>query len=134
MHFSFSASLTSCDGEYRPRLLRWQDMIGIKRDYIGIWDDISEYLSIEKENRGWSLYTNHFSSNSDKFQKLNNDLDQIIKTEMYPMMFLDMTWFITIYNELIGLSESHMNENFREIFLGYYKTDVEFIKQMIKTK
>jgi ribosomal protein S17E len=132
MHFSFSFSLTSSDGEYRYRLIRWQDIQHIKKDFQDIWDEVSQYVSLLRETKNWSLYTNHFSPKLGEFTSYNTDLDQIIKTELYPITFLSATWFLTMYNEMYNLTENHMNEDFKDLFLSDFKTHKKFMTELIK--
>ncbi len=132
MHFSFSHSMVSSDGEYRSRLIRWNDLMKAKMHFLNLWDDLTDYILSVIEPRGWTIYTNTFSSNAVKagMPILNNELDQIVKTEVFPTLFLSATWFLTIYNHIIGLTEAHMNSDFYDIMFANLEEDVKFIKSL----
>ena len=44
MHFSFSHSMVSSDGEYRSRLIRWNDLMKAKNSFLNLWDDLTDYI------------------------------------------------------------------------------------------
>lgn len=132
MHFSFSHSMVSSDGEYRSRLIRWNDLMKAKNSFLNLWDDLTDYIISVIEPRGWTIYTNTFSTSAVKsgLPILNNELDQIIKTEVFPTLFLSATWFLTIYNHIIGLTEAHMNSDFYDIMFANLNEDIKFIKTL----
>lgn len=127
MHFSFGPSMISCDGEYRPRLIRWHDLANVRGNFIEIWNDINEYIAKSMDAREWTCYTNHFASHI-----ADIELDSIIKTELFPVMFLSAAWFITVFNEIYNISETHMNENFRKIMLKKLPEDKKYFANLIK--
>lgn len=127
MHFSFGPSMVSCDGEYRPRLIRWHDLDNVRGAFIEIWNDINEYIASGMDDRQWTCYTNHFATHV-----TDVELDSIIKTELFPVMFLSAAWFITVYNEIYMLGETHMNENFKSIILKDFANDKKFFNNLVK--
>ena len=128
-HYSVSASFTSCDGEYRSRFAKYSDFIKAKMKFPEIWNEIESYVTKIIDRRQWSTFTSYFHG---KEADNNYELERLIKSNLIPQAFLSLSWFHTIYNEYLGMTESHMNSTFKEIFLANAKMDIEFIKELIK--
>jgi hypothetical protein len=43
-----------------------------------------------------------------------------------------ISWFLSLYEEMIGITKTHINPVYKEIFLRDKDTDVQFIKELIK--
>lgn len=128
-HYSVSASFTSCDGEYRGRFARYSDFIKAKMRFPEIWNEIENYVMRIIGRRQWITFASYFHG---KEASNNAELERLIKSNLIPQSFLALSWFHTLYNEYLGLTESHMNETFKEVFLANSKIDIEFIKELIK--
>lgn len=128
-HYSTSSSFISCDGEYRSKFTRYSDFIKAKYKYPDIWNEIDTYVMRISEKRQWSITPIFFHG---KTTDNNNELERIIKNNLIPQIFLAMAWFHTVYNEVMGLTESHINEDYKYIFFSNIKTDTIFIKELIK--
>ncbi len=128
-HYSVSSSFISCDGEYRGRFSTYSDFIKAKMDYPEIWNEIEAYVNKIIERRQWTIYASYFHGRENEN---NVELERIIKSNLIAQSFLALSWFHTIYAEYLGLTESHMNETFKEIFFSNLKVDLEFIKELIK--
>jgi hypothetical protein len=131
-YISTSPSLISCDGEYRGRLIRYTDLLRAKTAFPNLWDELDNYVSKIRIKRDWSIYANYYTPQADRYKIVNTDLEQVVKNELLPNTLLIMSWFQTIYNELIGLTETHINPVFKEILLENYADDVEYVKALIK--
>ena len=129
-HFNFSASLLSCDGEYRANLIRWQDMDYSKKMFKAIWIDIENYLSEVREQRGWNLTFGHFSPHAARYDNTLRDIDNIVRTESFMLTFLAASWFIFIFYEQSKRTNTHINQEFYEIFTKHYDEDLLFIDQL----
>lgn len=128
-HYSASPSFTSCDGEYRGRFAKYSDFIKAKMQFPEIWNEIESYVMKIIDRRQWTTFASYFHGRE---AENNIELERLIKSNLIPQSFLALSWFLTIYNEYLGLTESHMNTTFKEIFLANAKIDVEFIKELIK--
>lgn len=125
VHFSFSASMTSADGEYRSNLIRWHDMVYLKNEFAELWAELDDHVVKIKEARGWNTYTRGFAPSSDK-----DDITELLSTlaiEGYHNMFFSATWIITIHNAVKGILESHINEGFRNIMLENLVEDKKYL-------
>lgn len=133
MHFSFSYSYNSADGEYRNRLVRWNEIMDSRSTYREIWDDIEQHILNVQEARGWSYHPQVFPSN---FVKANSDslskLSYIVKNESYPLMFLAATWFLAMWDYIHKITDFHMNKAFHEIMYAYVDEDVKFFNNIAK--
>lgn len=132
LYVSTGPSLISCDGEYRSRLVQYMNIYNSKWMFPQIWHEIDEYMSIIIPKRGWSLYASYFSPEQEKFRYINTALEQLVKNELLSNKMLNIAWFQTIYNEMLGMSETHMNVTYKEIMLAEYETDKLFIQELIK--
>ena len=133
-YFSFCPSLISCDGEYRNKIVRFVEILRI-RDYLReIYNDIIEHTNVLIKKRSWYFYVSQYTSNfsTNDIKNVNIELDHIIKSENYSLIFLSFVWFLTIYNEYNNLTESHINTNFKQLILNYYEIDKEFIVYLYK--
>ena len=128
-NYSISPSFISCDGEYRSTFTRYKNFIDIKRKYPELWNDIEMYVIKSIRRRQWNIYTSYFHGRE---VPNNIELERVIKSNLMAQSFLANAWFNAIYNEYLGLTESHMNETFREIMFSNLKIDIEFIKELIK--
>jgi hypothetical protein len=132
LFYSASPSFISCDGEYRARFSMYRSALTAKREFSDIWHDLEEYVTRIKIRRQWSLYTSYFYPKLEQELK-NTDVEYNVKNEMVPMTLLVIAWFQTIYSEMIGSTYTHINQNFRDIFLkDNAETDIHFIKDVIK--
>ena len=131
-HFNFSASLLSCDGEYRANLIRWQDMDYSKKMFKAIWIDIEDYISDVRERRGWNLTFGHFSPHVARYDNTLRDIDNIVRTESFMLTFLAASWFIFIFHEQSKRTNTHINQEFYEIFTKHYDEDFLIIENIIK--
>jgi hypothetical protein len=130
--FSAAPSFNSCDGEYRPRFSNYNSYLRAKRDYHDIWTDLEAYVHRIRVRREWSLYASYFYPKLEQ-ESRNIEVEYAVKSETLPVMILIITWFHAIYEELVGISKAHTNENFKAIFLGDdLADDIEFMKSMIK--
>ncbi len=128
-HYSVSASFVSCDGEYRNRFSNYSDFIKAKMDYPEIWNEIEAYVMKTMERRQWTIYASYFHGRE---TENNIELERVIKSNLIAQSFLVLSWFHTIYNEHLGLTESHMNATFKEILFNNSKVDLEFIRELLK--
>lgn len=123
--YSASPSHISADGEYRSRYSRYASLSDAKREFSSLWNDLELYLVKVIDRRNWSLYTNYFYPGD------GMNIEFAVKNETIPMTILIVSWFHTIYEEIVQMSKSHINPDYREIFLNYKKQDVEFINSLI---
>jgi hypothetical protein len=130
-YYSASPSHISADGEYRSRYSSYRSLTMAKKEFSCIWDDLELYITNIKDNRNWSLYTNYFYPGESNQKNKNMNIELAVKNEMISVTILIVSWFHTIYDEIMQMSKSHINPEFREIFLNYQKEDIIFIKSMI---
>lgn len=131
-YVSTSPSLISCDGEYRGRFIRYTDLLRVKTAFPNLWDELENYVSRIRIKRDWSIYANYYTPNAEKYKVINTDLEQVVKNELLPNTLLIMSWFQTIYNESVGLTETHINPVFKEILLDNYTDDLEYLNALTK--
>lgn len=131
-YVSTSPSLISCDGEYRGRFIRYTDLLRVKTSFPNLWEELDFYVSKIRIKRDWSIYANYYTPNTEKYKVINTDLEQVVKNELLPNTLFIMSWFQTIYNEYVGLTETHINPVFKEILLENYNDDLEYVKAIIK--
>jgi hypothetical protein len=127
--YSASPSHVSADGEYRSRYSAYRSLTTAKEEFSCIWDDLERYISNVKNRRNWSVYANYFYPGNQ--ENTNMNIEAAVKNEMLPMTILIVSWFHVIYDEIMEMGKSHINPNFREIFLNYQKDDILFVKSII---
>jgi hypothetical protein len=132
LYVSTGPSLISCDGEYRGSLIRYDDLLAIKIDNPEIWNEVDAYLVRANKTREFSLYGMYFSYTSETYTAVDSNLEYIVKNETIIQNLFNASWFQTVYNEFIGMSQTHMNTTYKEIFLTYYDIDKLFITELIK--
>lgn len=131
-YISTAPSLISCDGEYRSRFIRYTDFLRAKTAFPNLWDELDSYVSKIRVKRDWSIYAGYYTPQSDHYKAINTDLEQVVRNELLPNTLLIMSWFQAIYNEMIGLTETHINPIYKEILLDNYEEDSEYLKALIK--
>lgn len=131
-YVSASPSLISCDGEYRGRFIRYTDLLRVKTAFPNLWDELENYVSRIRIKRDWSIYANYYTPDVDKYKAINTDLEQVVKNELLPNTLLIMSWFQTVYNEFVGLTETHINPVYKEILLENYTEDLEYLTALTK--
>lgn len=135
-YYSASGSFVSCDGEYRSRMARYWDFIRARNQFPELWNEVETYVSKIKVVRQWSTYPVFFHSDSDINTLTERNLkiatETIIKNEFVASNLLTIAWFHTVFNEMLGLTEAHLNPTFKEIFLHEIEIDKQFIQQLIK--
>jgi hypothetical protein len=132
MYANTSTSFISCDGEYKMRLVRYHDINLAKLDYPELWTDLEEYIDKIIKSRRWSIYPSYFHSKTEGKHVINTEIEQAVKNELVAKTLLIISWFHTIYNEMLSLTETHLNSTFKEILLENVNIDIEFMHQLIK--
>ena len=130
-YINTSSSFISCDGEYKTRLLDYKLLYKTKKEYPELWDELESYINIIIKKRSWSIYPIYYEYEIKKYN-INDNLENAIKNAMLPKTLLIIMWFHTICNEMINITETHINENVKEILLFYKDEDINFIKKLIK--
>lgn len=129
--YSASPSYISCDGEYRSQFSHYGSLSSTKRLFPDIWNDLEEYVSHIRVRRQWSPYSSYFYPKFEQEQK-NNEVEYTIKNEMIYMSILIVSWFNTIYDEMLSITKTHINPKYKEIFLHHKDKDISFIKTLIE--
>jgi hypothetical protein len=129
--YSTSPSHISCDGEYRSRFSIFNSLVSAKENFADIWNELDEYIVRAKSRRQWSLYSSYF------YPKLeheygNTDVEHAVKSEFIPVTLLIISWFHIIFDEIFHITKTHINKNYKDIFLKHRDIDINFIKAMIK--
>lgn len=132
MYANTSTSFISCDGEYKMRLVRYHDIFNAKLRFPELWQDLEEYVNKIIITRRWSIYPSYFHSKTESKHSINSDIEQAVKNEFIAKTLFIISWFHTIYNEMISLTETHLNTTFKEIILDNASIDIEFMVQLIK--
>ena len=130
-YINTSSSFISCDGEYKTRLLHYKLLYNAKKENPELWDELESYINNIIKKRSWSIYPIYYEYEIKKYD-INDDLENAIKNAMLPKTLLIIMWFHTICNEMINITETHINENVKEILLLYKDEDINFIKKLIK--
>jgi hypothetical protein len=131
MYYSSTPSFISCDGEYRAQFSKYLYINKIKRMYINIWNEIDEYVNRIKVRRQWHTYISYYypgNNIEDKYLAVEN----AVRSEMVGSTLLTIAWFHAIFNEMVGMTKSHLNPVFKEVFLNDTKTDIIFLESLIK--
>lgn len=129
--YSAMPSYISCDGEYRSQFSAFKSLVKAKKIYGDIWNEIEEYVNRIRIRRQWSPYTSYFYPKMEQ-ERSNTEVEYAVKNELIPLTLLTVSWFITIFDELIGMTKTHINQNYKSIFLQEKATDIEFLKELIK--
>lgn len=129
--YSASSSYISSDGEYRNKFSYFRTANRITYKYPDIWNELEEYVIRIKQRRQWNLSASYFYPKMEQESK-NIEVESSVRSKNIPMMMLIITWFHNVYNEIAGITESHMNPVFKEIFHRYIRDDVKFIQELIK--
>ena len=128
--YSTTSSFISCDGEYRTNFTRFNNLLKTKNKFPQIWGEIEEYVSKIKVRRKWSPYTTFFYPKLEQSLK-NTEVEFAVKNELLPLALLTVAWVQTIYEEYLGMTKSHSNAIYKEIFLKERDADVQFIQNLI---
>lgn len=128
--YSASPSYISCDGEYRSQFSRFKNLVVAKQIFPDIWNDIEEYVSYIRVRRQWSPYTSYFYPKFEQELK-NTEVEYVIKNELIPITILIVSWFNTIFEEMLNMTKTHINPKYKEIFLREKEADIKFLKSII---
>ena len=130
-YYSASPSYISCDGEYRSRFSMFNSLILARMNYSAIWQEIEEYVTRIKTRRQWSIYTSYFYPKLEQESK-NNDIESAVRTELIPIIILTVSWFHTIFEEMLNITKTHINSSYKDIFLREKNIDVAFMRDLVK--
>jgi len=129
--YSAAPSFISCDGEYRSRFSQYQSLITAKKLFGDIFEELEAYVLKVKVRRQWSLYTSYFYPRIEQESK-NLEIEFAVRNSGMNTVLLTVSWFNAIFAEFNGLTRSHINENFRSIFLGSeLEADLAFCKALV---
>ena len=129
-YYSASSSFISCDGEYRTKLVRYDSITTVKLLYPDIWFELDQYVTQIVKQRRWFLSASYFHGRENKSDIF--EIEKAIRYDLIPHIMLILSWCNTVYNEMLGITESHMNPTYKEIFLRESSIDIEFMKDLIK--
>lgn len=129
--YSACPSHISADGEYRSSFSPFFSLNLAKKNYHSLWMELEDYIYKKINKRNWSIYSNFFYPEINQ-KKDTMNIEFTIKNEMISNTLLIISWFHTVFEEYIGLTKSHVNKNYQEIFLNYKEEDIKFIETLIK--
>jgi hypothetical protein len=129
--YSATPSYISCDGEYRSQFSKYHSIINTKKTYPDIWMELDEYVNRIKLRRQWSPYVSYFYPKLEQ-ERHNTEVEFAVKNELAPNTILIIAWFNAIFDEMLGLTKTHVNENFKDVFLKEKDVDINFMKELIK--
>ncbi len=129
--YSAMPSYISCDGEYRSQFASIKTLYAAKKLYSNIWEELESYVSRIRIRRQWSPSFAYYYPKLEQELK-NTEVEFAVKNEMIYITILTVSWFLTIYDELLSMTKSHSNETYKEIFLKDKEADISFLKQLIK--
>ncbi len=129
--YSASPSYVSCDGEYRSRFSLWESFISTRSENMDIWEDLEEYVKRIRMRRNWSIYTTYFYPKMEQELK-NSEVEYAIKSEFIPLNVLTISWFHTIFDEMLDITKMHVNPDYKTIMLGAKDDDIAFVKLLIQ--
>lgn len=129
-YYSASASYVSCDGEYRSQFTRFVNLCHITQQFSSLFDDVTEYIKQARPKRFWSVYTSYFYPKLEQ-ELRNNEVEFAVRDLLLPHIILSISWFLTIYEELLGITKTHINPQYKEIMLSNAEADVAYLKQLI---
>lgn len=130
-YYSASPSYISCDGEYRSRFSKFNSLLTAKERHSNIWHEIEEYVQRIRIRRQWSLYTRYFYPKLEQ-EARNNEVEFAVKNEFVPITILAISWFHTIFDEMLNITKTHINNAYKIIFLKEKETDILFLQALIK--
>ncbi len=120
-YFCANPSFESRDGEYRPKIGRYDNLDSMSSTYPDLLNDVDTYITSKKMNMGWSVETDHFYNfESAGAQK---KYERTITTLQLSNRLLMVIWFSSIYNIYYGMIEVHTNEKFNRV-LGFTGTSL----------
>jgi hypothetical protein len=131
-YINTSSSFISCDGEYKNRLLNYLLLYNNKNEYPELWDELEIYINNIIKSRKWIIYPAYYQYDNNKKYNIDEKLENSIKNSRLSKTLLILMWFHTICNEMINITETHINENVKDIFFLYKEEDIIFIKKLIK--
>lgn len=129
--YSASSSFISSDGEYRSRFSLFSSLVSTKMEYADIWTELEEYVNRIKIRRQWSPYASYFYPKLEQEER-NSEVEFSVKNEMIPLHLLIVSWFHAVYNEMLSITETNINPNFRDIFLKDIDIDLKFMHELVK--
>lgn len=129
--YSAMPSYISCDGEYRSQFSMYKSLVRSKGDYANIWVELEAYVDRIRIRRQWSPYTSFFYPKLEQ-ELRNTEVEFAVKNDMVSSTLLTVAWFNAIYDEMLGITRSHVNQNFKDVFLRESAIDIEFLKSLIK--
>lgn len=129
--YSAMPSYISCDGEYRSQFSMYKSLARSKSDYANVWIELEEYVDRIRIRRQWSPYTSFFYPKLEQ-ELRNTEVEFAVKNDMISNTLLTVAWFNAIYDEMLMITRSHVNQNFKDVFLRERDIDIEFLKSLIK--
>lgn len=135
-YFCANPPFESKDGEYRPKVGRYENLHVMRQTYSDLLDDIDEYITSKKADMGWSYSVSH--SYPTKFDNITMTAayEKFIESIDVGNKLLMIIWYNSIYNIYYGMIEVHTNEKFSRV-LGLEGrqliSDTEFFSE-IETK
>lgn len=128
--YSATPSFISCDGEYRAQFSKVASLINAKEEFSDLWNDLETYVIRIKNRRAWSPHVLYFYPKMEQANK-NTEVEYAVRNELFGTTILVVTWFNTIYEELVGITKTHVNQTFKDIFLNEKETDINYLKFLI---
>lgn len=109
-YFCANPSFESKDGEYRPKIGKYDNISTIEKTYPALLNEIDEYLNSKKQIMKWELKVNHFYPSEGKKSK-----DYEYAVERSSNRLLSIIWFNCISNIYYGMIEVHTNIRFAKV-------------------
>lgn len=129
-YFSSSASYVSCDGEYRSQFSEVGNICTVYQQYNSIFEDMKEYVQQARPKRTWSVYTSYFYPKLEQEMR-NTEIEFSVRDLMFPSIILTISWFLTVYEEYLGITKTHINPVYKEIMMQNIEQDIQYLKQLI---
>ena len=121
MYYCATPSFESKDGEYRPKVCRFDNLQIIADAYPEMLAEIDDYVTAKKTKMNWSIEIENFC---------HHDNCTVSIAGLGHKLLLVM-WYGCIYNLYYGMIEIHLNEKFNKI-LGFGGDDMQFFKSLEK--
>lgn len=118
-YYCANPSFESKDGEYRPKVSRYENLDIISKTYPQMIEEIDDYVTSKKSKMNWTIEIEHFC---------HQDSCSMNIAGLGHRLLLVM-WYGCIYNIYYGMIEVHLNEKFNRIF-GFGAADMQFFKSL----
>lgn len=129
--YCIAPSLLSADGEYRNRLLKFEQFAFISETYAREIESLEKNMAHKIERYELSLECENFFPQIEH-EALAEQLDYYLVQYAVQAKFFALFWLVEIHSLSINMQENHQNPKFNQIFFTHLEEDLREFKELVK--